>query len=137
MLCTKKSVNSEYWYIYFWIQHKTEIFQVLEPKYLHFNIFCDHNHFSSSRLMLLCCSSAYKMKQTENRKKTKSLSIFLVKQPIFISRFFPPSEKIVQLRSHFFSRFLSFIELKTEISYLFFWKHFSVFLLNLKDRKFQ
>lgn len=58
-----------------------------------------------------------------------------MKQPIFISRFFPPSEKIVQLRNHFFSRFLSFIELKTEISYLFFRKHFSFFSAKSKRQK--
>lgn len=65
----------------------------------------------------------------------KSLSIFLVKQPIFISRFFPPSEKIVQLRNHFFSRFLSFIELKTEKSYLFFLEAFFRFSAKSKRQK--
>lgn len=65
------------------------------------NVFHKHNHFGNTKLMLFPCLSAYIIKQI-NRKKKKSLSIFLAKQPIFISRFFPPSEKIVQLRNNFF-----------------------------------
>lgn len=105
------------------------IFQIIEPKCMQSNVFHDHKHFCNFKLILFCCLSAFIIKQINRKQKEKrNHSQFFLRnsQYLFHASFFH-LRKQYNFETIFFIRFLSFIELKTEISYLFFGSIFPFF----------